>query len=129
MPLLFDHELKLLYARALVSIVRAEGEIGSDEGERLEERVELRCQVGLEDVLLSTALQPETLAAAITGGPFRGTAVRADEVARLLVEDSLYIALGKGSVTSEEAHRMWRYAMALGLSENEFRQLTERWIP
>ena len=129
MNLLFDHELKLLYARALVSIVRAEGEIGSEEGERLAERVELRCQVELEDVLLSTSLQPETLAAAISGGPFRGTAVRSDEVARLLVEDSLYITLGKGSVTSEEAHRMWRYATALGLPDDEFRQLTGHWIP
>ena len=127
--LLFDHELKLLYARALVSIVRAEGEIGAEEGERLAERVELRSQVGLEELLLSTSIQPETLAAAITGGPFRGVAVRADEVGRQLVEDALYVALGKGHVTTEEGHRMWRFAMALGLSGDEFKALTERWIP
>src|SRR5687767_4301165 len=113
MSLLFDHELKLLYARALVSIVRAEGEITDEEGERLGERVQLRSQVPLEDVLLSSSLQPETLAAALTGGPFRGVAVRADQVARLLVEDCLYVTLGKGHVTTEEAHRLWRFAMAL----------------
>ena len=129
MSVLFDHELKLLYARALVSIVRAEGEIGAEEGERLAQRVELRSQVPLEDVLLSSSLQPEALRDALAGGPFRGAAVRGDQVARLLVEDSLYITLGKGSVTSEEAHRMWRYATALGLSADEFRTLTERWIP
>ena len=65
----------------------------------------------------------------VAGGPFRGESARADQVARLLVEDALYVALAKGSITPEEGHRMWRYAMALGLSDDEFRTLTHRWLP
>jgi len=127
--MLLSEDIKQLYARALIAIVRAEGSIDSQEGERLAERVELRCGFGLEDLLLTASLQPEQLVAAIQGGPFRGESVRSDHVGRMLVEDALYVSLGKGHVTPEEGHRMWRYAMALGLSDDEFRTLTHRWLP
>lgn len=127
--MLLDDDLKLLYARALIAIARAEGTIDSDEGERLGERITQRSGLALEDLLLERSLQPEELADALAGGPFRGASVRADEVARELIEDALYVALAKGHVTPEEGHRMWRYAMALGLSADEFRALTVRWLP
>jgi hypothetical protein len=127
--MLLSEDLKQLYARALIAIVRAEGSIDGEEGERLVERVDLRSGMVLEDLLLARSLQPEELVAAISGGPFRGESVRADQVGRLLVEDALYVALGKGHVTPEEGHRMWRFAMALGLSDDEFRTLTHRWLP
>lgn len=122
-------DVKQLYARALISITRADGTIDGEEGERLGERIELRSQLALEDLMLAPSLAPDELAAALLGGPFRGASVRGDDVARLLVEDAVYVALGKGHVTSEEGHRLWRYAAALGLSPDEFRQLTSRWIP
>ena len=129
--MLLDADLKQLYARALIAIARAEGSIDSDEGERLGERISERSGLALEDLLLERSLQPEELADAINDarGPFRSASVRADEVARALIEDALYVALAKGHVTPEEGHRMWRYAMALGLSSDEFRALTVRWLP
>ena len=124
-----SEDLKQLYARALISIVRAEGSIGTDEGERLAERVELRSGLPLEDLLLTRSLMPEELAEALRGGPFRGQSVHTQQVGRLLVEDAIYVSLAKGHVTPEEGHRMWRFAMAMGLPDDEFRTLTHRWLP
>ena len=127
--MLLSEDLKLLYARALVAIARAEGNIDSEEGERLSERIALRSNLGVEDLLLDRSLQPDELADAIRGAPFRGESVRSDDVARMLVEDALYIVLAKGHVTAEEGARMHRYATALGMSDDTFRSLTIRWIP
>ena len=127
--MMFDEDLKRIYARALVSIARADGHIDADEGERLRLRIGERCQLELEDILLEPSVLPDELAQALHGGPFRGVAVRPDEVARLLVEDTLYVTLAKGHITEEEASRLWRYATALGLSNDELRRLTERWVP
>jgi len=127
--MLLSSDLKQLYARALVSIARADGHIDTDEGARLEQRIAERTDLAVEDVLLEHSLLPDELAEALSGGPFRGTSVRADELARMLVEDAMYVALGKGHVTSEEAGRLRRYATALGLSDDLFRTLTQRWIP
>ena len=127
--MLLTEDLKQLYARALISIARAEGTIDAEEGERLAERVAARSDFALEDLLLARSLPAEELAAAVRGAPFRGAAVRADEMAHALVEDALYVALGKGHVTAEEGERMWRYASALGLSPDVFRALTARWLP
>jgi tellurite resistance protein len=129
MSLLLNDDLKLLYARALVSIARADGLIDADEGDRLRQRILERSQLDLEDILLEHSLLPAELAEALQGGPFRGVAVRGDELARLLVEDGLYVALAKGHITSEEAARLWRYGTALGLSDEELRTLTAGWIP
>jgi len=127
--MLLDEGLKQLYARALISIARAEGSIDAEEGERLGERIMQRSGLALEDLMLERSLQPQELADALAGGPFRGASVRADEVARALIEDALYVALAKGHVTPEEGHRMWRYAIGLGLAADEFRALTVRWLP
>jgi tellurite resistance protein len=127
--MLLSDDLKQLYAQALISIARAEGNIDAEEGERLAERVDHRSDLSLEDLLLERSLSPEDLAVAVRGAPFRGVSVRADEVARTLIEDALYVALAKGHVTAEEGDRMWRYATALGLPAEEFRQLTARWLP
>lgn len=124
-----DEDLKQLYARALVAVTRADGAIDGEEGERLGERIALRAQLSLEDVMLAPSLQPEELSAAFHGGPFRSASVPASELARMLVDDAIYVALGKGHVTSEEGARLARYASALALSPDEFRQLTSRWLP
>jgi hypothetical protein len=125
-----SEDVKQLYARALIAIVRAEGSIDNEEAERLAERIALRSGLGVfEDLLLARSLQPEELVDAIRGGPFRGESVPGEQIGRMLVEDALYVVLAKGSVTPEEGHRMWRYAMALGVSPDEFRTLTHRWLP
>ncbi|HEY5920683.1 MAG TPA: hypothetical protein VIV11_03390 [Kofleriaceae bacterium] len=127
--MLLTEDLKELYARALIAIVRAEGSIDADEGERLAERVQLRSGASLEDLLLTGTLQPEELVEALRGGPFRGESVRTEQLGHMLVEDALYVALAKGHVTPEEGHRMWRFAMALGMSDDAFHTLTHRWLP
>ena len=126
---LHDDDLKRLYARALVSIVRADEEIDAEEGERLKTRIEERSQLELEDVLLETAVHPDELAEAVAVGPFRSAPIRGDEIARMLVEDALYVTLGKGHITPDEGARLLRYARALGLPDDELQALTERWLP
>jgi tellurite resistance protein len=131
-----DRELALLYARVLVAIARADQEIESDEGMRLADRIEARCTVPLrlEDLLLEPALSPEQFHVLIgtQDGPFRGALIQPRELARALVEDGVAIMLAKGHATEAEADRLWRFAEVLGLTSDEFRQLTAGvapWFP
>jgi len=131
-----DRELGLLYARVLVAIARADQEIEADEGTRLAERIESRCTfpMRLEDLLLEPPLSPEQFHQQLVpqDGPFRGASVVPRELASVLVEDGVAIMLAKGHATEAEADRLWRFAEVLGLSSDEFRQLTETvapWFP
>lgn len=131
-----DREVGLLYARALVAITRADNVIELEEGLRLSERIDARCvmPLRLEDLLLEPALTPEQFAQQCSSrdGPFRGTHVHPRELATALVEDGIAIMLAKGHATEAEAYRLWRFAEALGLSSEEFGQLTSAvapWFP
>jgi tellurite resistance protein len=134
MTLLLDRELSMLYARALVAIARADHEIGFEEGLRLKQLIDARCQdpLELEDLLLAPPLTADDLAALVIGGPFRGFAVHPGELAHALVSDGVAVVLAKGHVTEREARSVWRFAAALGLSADDFRKLTKavsRWFP
>lgn len=132
-----DRELGLLYARALVAIARADHSIEFEEGLRLAERIAARCSVPLrlEDLLLEPPLSPEQLVQQLgsTDGPFRSAStVHPRELAAVLVRDGVAIMLAKGHATEVEADRLWRFAEALGLSSEAFRELTEAvapWFP
>lgn len=135
MSLLFDHELAHLYARSLIAIARVDHEINLEEGLRLEQRINARCRepLHLEDLLLLPALDPGELAEAVVGGgPFRGSSVHPVQLAQALVADGVSIVLAKGHATGAEAHRLWQFASALGLTAEDFRAQTEaasRWWP
>jgi hypothetical protein len=134
MSLLLDRELSLVYARALVTIARADAEIGFEEGLRLKQLVDARCRepIALDELLLAPALGPDELAAMLHGGPFRGVSVHPIQLARALVADGIAIALAKGHATEAEARSIWRFASALGLSREDFRTVTSdvsRWFP
>lgn len=134
MSLLFDRELAIVYARALVAIARADHEIGVEEGLRLAQIINVRCRepVDLEDLLLAPALDADDLAAMVGGGPFRGSSIHPIQLAHALVADGVTVVLAKGHVTDREARSVWRFAAALGLSADDFRKLTSaasRWFP
>ena len=126
-----DRELAQLYARALVAVARADTEIGIEEGSRLQQRIEERCEVPLriEDLLFEATITPDELRDYASGGPFRGAAHPA-QLAEWLVSDGLSVVLAKGHVTQQEANVLWRFADALGVSREDFRRLTasaSRW--
>jgi hypothetical protein len=128
-----DRELGVLYARALVAIARADHAIESEEGERLAERISMRCGMPfrIEDLLLEPPLSPEQLAdqLAARDGPFRSTVTSPRQLAEALVTDGMAIILAKGHATEAEADRLWRFADALGLPSVEFRRLTAAVFP
>jgi len=131
-----DRELGLLYARVLVAIARSDQEIEREEGMRLVDRIERRCTIPLrlEDLLLEPPLSPEQfhLQLSTHDGPFRGASLQPRELASVLVEDGVAIMLAKGHATEAEADRLWRFAEVLGLTSEEFRQLTVAvapWFP
>jgi tellurite resistance protein len=131
---LLERELSIVYARALVAIARADHEIDFEEGLRLKQIIDARCQepLDLEDLLLQPVLVPEQLAAMVDGGPFRGASVHPTELAHALVADGIAIVLAKGHASETEARSVWRFAAALGLSVADFRKLTSavsRWFP
>lgn len=135
MSLLFDQDLAHLYARSLIAVVRADHEIGIEEGLRLEQRINTRCRTPIElaEILLLPALDPDELAGAVLGGgPFRGSSVQPVQLAQALVADGVAIVLAKGHATEAEAHVLWRFASALGLTAEAYRALTgaaSKWWP
>jgi hypothetical protein len=134
MTLLLDRELSVVYARVLVAIARADHEIGFEEGLRLAQIINARCRepVELEDLLFAPALDADDLTAMLGGGPFRGSSVHPIQLAHALVTDGVAVVLAKGHVTDREARSLWRFAAALGLSRDDFRELTSavsRWFP
>lgn len=131
-----DREIALLYARALVAIARADHEIEFEEGLRLTDRIADRCRIAvrLEDLLLEPALSPEQFVEqlGVNDGPFRSATIHPRELASVLVQDGVAIMLAKGHATEAEADRLWRFARALGLTDDEFRRLTAAvapWFP
>ncbi len=132
--MILDHELARLYARALIAIARADGVINFEEGLRLEQRIAARCgtEATVADLLLEPPLDPDVLADALRGGPFRGASVSPVELAEHLVADGVAVVLAKGHVSAGEATRLRAFAAALGVSDADFQRLTARvarWIP
>jgi hypothetical protein len=130
---ILDRALGHLFARALVAIARADDQIDPEEGQRLQQRIELRTgdPISLDDLLLAEPLEPHRLAEALRGseGPFRGVTIHPGELALMLITDAIVIALAKGYVSEAEAGELVRFASALGCSRDEIRAMCGRVAP
>jgi hypothetical protein len=130
-----DRELAALYARALVALARADGDITFEEGLRLQQCIADRCEVPLriDDVLFEPTLSPRQLAdyLSASAGPFRGSA-HPDRLAEWIVSDGLSVILAKGHMSAQEATLLSRFAEELGVSRDEFQRLIAHaapWFP
>jgi hypothetical protein len=130
---ILDIGLAHLYARAVLAIARADDEIEPEEGLRLVARVEARSghPVSLDDLLLAEPLDPAELAAQLRSStsPFRGAGIHASELASMIVTDSIAVVLAKGHVSEEEARELLRFAMALGCSVDDVRNMSAHLVP
>jgi len=131
---ILDETAAHLYAQALVAIARADGEIGLEEGARLQQKIEARSgrPAELDDLLLAETLDPAQLAEALraSSGPFRGGAgLHPGELAAMIVVDAIAVVLAKGHVSEEEAQQIVRFATALGCSLDEVRRMSAHLSP
>ncbi len=130
---IFDVGLAHLYARAVLAIARADGEIELEEGLRLVARLEARSgrPVPLDDLLLAEPLDPAELVAQLraSSSPFRGAGIHSSELAAMIVTDSIAVVLAKGYVSEEEARELLRFAVALGCSVDDVRRMSEHLTP
>lgn len=134
MAVKLDEAAGHLYAQALVAIARADGEIGLEEGARLQQRIEARTgqPADLHDLLLAETLEPDQLAEAVRAstGPFRsGSGLHPGELARMIVVDAIEVLLAKGHVSEEEAEQIATYATALGCTMDEVRAMSGHLSP
>lgn len=129
----FDIDVAHLYARAVLAIARAGEELGLEEGQRLQERVEHRTGLvlALDDLLLYEPLSPSELASQLrrSASPFRSNPIHPGELAVLIVVDSISVVLAKGYVAEAEARELVRFATALGCSVDEVRRLSAETAP
>ncbi len=128
-----DIGLAHIYARAVLAIARADHELGLEEGLRLERLLEDRSgqPVSLDNLLLEEPLDPAELVAALraNAGPFRGNCVHPGELASMIVIDSIAVVLAKGYVSEAEARELLRFAIALGCTVEEVRQMSAHLLP
>ena len=87
--------------------------------------------VSLENLLLEDNLDPAELVAMIRGSsaPFRGNCVHPGELAAMIVIDSIAVVLAKGYVSEAEARELLRFAVALGCSVEEVRDMSAHLLP
>ena len=132
-PPLRDAGLAHLHARAVLAIARAADPIEPEAGRRLVAQVEARSgrPVSLDDLLLAEPLDPAELAAQLRAqaGPFRGAGLHPSELAAMIIQDSVAVALGKGHVSEEEARELVRFGVALGCSVDDVRRMSEHLAP
>ncbi len=128
-----DVEIAQLYAQVLVAIARADGQIGPDDGHRLQHLIEQRSRVPIEldDLLLGEPVEPERLAEIVHSArdPFRHAGMHPGELAAMIVTDGATVVLAKGYISEAEAHQIVRFATALGLSLDEVRRLSRHLSP
>lgn len=131
---ILDENIAALHAQALVAIARADGEIGLEEGARLQQRIEQRSgrPANLDDLLLSESLDPAALAEQLRAqtGPFRGGAgLHPGELAQMIVTDAISVVLAKGHVSDQEAAEIVTFATALGCTREEIRRMSGHLAP
>ena len=123
-----DIGLANLYARAVVAIARADHELGLEEGLRIVHLLESRVgsPVSLDDLLLEEPLEPAELVAMMrtNNGPFRSNCVHPGELAAMIVIDGIAVVLAKGYVSEAEATELLRFAVALGCTVDQVRQMS-----
>src|SRR3954471_18688664 len=71
---MFDYDLAQLYARALIAIARADGQISGEEGQLLQRVIDARSAepLQLDELMFDPAVTPEELATLVKADPFRG---------------------------------------------------------
>lgn len=128
-------EVGRLYARALVAIARADGDLVLDEILRLRALVVRRLGRELGDeALFGPTLSVDELVASVRrhhGDPFRSTALSPRQLGRLLIDDGLSLALADGHVCAEEVAMVEAMARSLDCTPEdlaEFRQKLPRWV-
>jgi hypothetical protein len=130
---ILDRTLGHLHARALVAIARADDQIGLEEGQRLQERIELRTgrPIALDDLLLAEPLEPHRLAESVRGGaePFRGAGLHPGQLAVMIITDGIAVVLAKGYVSEAEAREIVRFAAALGCPRDQVSALCSQAAP
>ena len=130
---IIDAEIAQLYAQVLVAIARAEGQIGSDEGHRLQQQIAERCSmpIALDDLLLGEPVDPERFAQIVHSArdPFRHAGMHPGQLAAMIVTDGATVVLAKGYITEAEAQQIVRFATALGCSLDEVRRLCRHLSP
>ena len=128
-----DIGLAHLYARAVVAIARADHELGLEEGLRLVHLLEDRSgrPVSLDDLLLEEPIDPAELVTMMrtNNGPFRSNCVHPGELAAMIVMDSISVVLAKGYVSEAEARELLRFAVALGCTVEQVRQMSYHLSP
>jgi hypothetical protein len=130
---LLDIGTAYIYGRAVLAIARADEELGLEEGLRIVRLIEDRTgqPVSLDDLLLEDPLDPGELVASIraTSGPFRGAGVHPGELAAMIVLDAIAVVLAKGYVADAEARELLRFAVALGCTVEEVREMSAHLLP
>ena len=119
-----DPELASLYVRALLAIARADREIDSAEGSRLDAVIQRRAPgTSLADVMFMPALRTDELERALGtdtgGGPFRKSNVDPREVGLMFVKDALEVCARNDGLSSAEESALLRYATVFGMPVHE----------
>jgi hypothetical protein len=128
-----DVGLAHVYGRALLAVARADHDLGLEEGLRIVRLVEERSgtPVSLDALLLEEPIDPADVVIMIRAqsGPFRGCGVHPGELAAMIVIDAITVCLAKGYVSDAEAREVLRFAVALGCTVEEVRQMSAHLLP
>jgi hypothetical protein len=126
---ILDDELGRVYARALVAIARADGELVLDEILRLRALVARRLGHDIDDAALFAAdgdVALDELLVAVRrqhGDPFRTAGLAPRALGRLLLTDGLSLALADGHICAEEVTMVEAMARALGCTDDDLAEL------
>lgn len=130
---ILDDELGRVYARALVAIARADGELVLDEILRLRTLVAHRLGRDVDDAALFGAdATIDELVAVVHrqhGDPFRTSGLAPRALGRLLIIDGLSLALADGHVCAEEVAILDAMARALGCTDDDLAEMRARLPP
>jgi uncharacterized tellurite resistance protein B-like protein len=119
-------EVATMYAGALHSIARADGEITVEEGARLQALVAARSSVTIDaEMLFFDQTTPEAFAFKLRGDPYRG-GVDPRVLGCALVEDAVALATSDGDLNAKEARAILRYARALGCTAEDVHARTDQ---
>jgi tellurite resistance protein len=127
---MLDDDLGQLYAQALLTVARVDGEIGPEEGARLRDLVATRTDVPIDyEASFFHKVTSDELAAAVekaSQGAYRtpATAITGREIGRAFVHDAISLATADGELNGPEAQTILRYARALGCSATDIRAET-----
>jgi hypothetical protein len=115
-----DEALGQLYAQGLLAVARVDGEIGPEEGARLQKVVADRASIEIdyEQSFFHKVTSDELAAAVAKAG------VDAREVGRAFASDAAQLAIADGDLNGGEAQLILRYVRALGCNDDDIRQAT-----